>query len=167
MPMIKLGQSTYNNVTHQVVALWGFATRDAEDKPINGTEHAVASIAIGEDKEGVLTYVSLNGWRENAALVRKIAKGDSIHAVGKLKPREYNGKQYFDLDADFVVKSGAGFAETVDYFPDLPDDFPPETKATAADGAQTLDTLGKRVKENTERPKEEDFAIVDGDDLPF
>ena len=120
MPMVKVGTSTYNGTSTPVYLMQGNAVRDAEDKPVNGKDHAVVGIAALEDKDGKTVFVTLNGWRQNYAAVRNIRKGDSILAVGRFKKREYNGKDYFDLDADFVCKSGAGLIGG-DGVGDLPD----------------------------------------------
>lgn len=108
MAMTKLGQQTYSGNPAPVYLLTGNATRDAESRPVNGKDHTVVGIKATEDKDGNAVYVNLNGWRSTANAVGTILKGDSILAVGTLKTREYNGKTYYDLDADFVAKSGAG-----------------------------------------------------------
>ena len=127
MPMLKIGVSTYNDTPSPVYLMQGNATRDAEDKPVNGKDHAVVGIAAAEDKNGNTVYVNLNGWRQLCHAVRGIRKGDSILAVGKLKKREYNGRDYYALDADFVCKSGAGLgASEIGGMGELPD-FTPAT----------------------------------------
>lgn len=111
MPLFKIGASLYNGKTTPIYLMQGNTTRDAEDKPVNGKDHAVVGVAASEDSAGHAIYVNLNGWRQQYETVLSIRKGDSILAVGRLKKREYNGKDYYDLDADFVCKSGAGFGE--------------------------------------------------------
>ena len=114
MPFIKIGQSTFNNETSAVMLLQGKATRDAENRPVNGKEHTQVSIAAGEDKSGNELYITLNGWRQNAELVGAIKKNDSILAIGRLKTREYNGNIYdhtrmkWSCVADDVRKGKAG-----------------------------------------------------------
>lgn len=110
MALIKIGKTSYNGTEQPVYLMTGGATRDAEDKPVNGKDHCVVGIAAAEDAQGKTIYVNLNGWRGAAAFVRAIQKGDSILAVGALKSRDYNGNTYWDLDADFVAKSGAGLS---------------------------------------------------------
>lgn len=129
MPMIKIGQQTVNDTVYPLYLLQGNATRDAESKPVNGKEHTVVGIAASENKEGKTVFVNLNGWRKTAAAVGTVRKGDSVLAVGALKSRDYNGQTYYDLDADFVVKSGAGCSSAGgDYYGaglpgDMPDNF--------------------------------------------
>lgn len=110
MALIKIGKTSYNGAEQPIYLMTGGATRDAEDKPINGKDHCVVGIAASEDAQGKTVYVNLNGWRSAAPFVRAIQKGDSILAVGALKSREHNGNTYWDLDADFVAKSGAGLS---------------------------------------------------------
>jgi|GEM_PF-1237514 len=126
MPMIKVGASTYNDAATPIYLMQGNATRDAEDKPVKNMAHAVVGIAAAEDKNGDTVYVNLNGWRQNYAAVRNIRKGDSILAVGRFKKREYNGKDYYDLDADFVCKCGAGLTggDGMGELPDFGDSAP-------------------------------------------
>lgn len=109
MPLLKIGSSTYNDKTTPVYLMQGNATRDAENKPVNGKDHAVVGVAAAEDKQGNTVFVSLNGWGKLARYVRSIERGDNILAVGRLKTREYQGRAYYDLDADFLCKNGAGF----------------------------------------------------------
>lgn len=127
MPMIKVGTSSYGDTVSPVYMMQGNATRDAEYKPVNGKDHAVVGIAASEDSNGKTVFVSLNGWRGHCRDVMAIQKGDSILAFGRLKVREWNNQKYYDLDADFVVKSGV---MNLDAPPvDLPDDLPAFTPA--------------------------------------
>ena len=127
MPMIKVGTSSYGDTVSPVYMMQGNATRDAEYKPVNGKDHAVVGIAASEDSNGKTVFVSLNGWRGHYRDVMAIQKGDSILAFGRLKVREWEGRKYYDLDADFVVKSGV---MSLDAPPvDLPDDLPEFTPA--------------------------------------
>lgn len=108
MSLTKLGTKYYQGQERPVYLLCGNATRSAEDRPVNGNNHAQVGIAAVERKDGTTTFINLNGWRGNYRDVLSIRKGDCILAVGELKEREYNGKKYYDLDADFVARSGAG-----------------------------------------------------------
>lgn len=110
MSLTKLGTRCYKGQEHPYYLLCGNATRSAEDKPVNGNNHSVVGIVAVERKDGTTTFVNLNGWREHYYEVISIRKGDVILAAGELKSREYNGKTYYDLDADFVARSGAGLS---------------------------------------------------------
>lgn len=107
MPILKIGKDYFNGTEQPIYLLQGNATRDAEDKPAGGHAHTVVSIAAQKKEDGSTTYVTLNGWRNLAPVVRDVRKGDSVLAIGKLKSREYNEKTYWDMDADFVCVSGA------------------------------------------------------------
>lgn len=107
MPILKIGKEYYNGNEQQIYLMQGSATRDAEDKHAGGHALAVVSIAAQSAQDGSTTYVTLNGWRSLAAVVRDIRKGDSVLAVGRLKQREYNEKTYWDMDADFISVSGS------------------------------------------------------------
>lgn len=111
MPLTKLGKTYYNDEERTVYLLQGTATKDAEWAPVNDKPHAKVSIAAQTGPDGETIYVNLNGWRDRAEQVAEIAKRDSVLAVGVLKRREYNGKLYYDLDADFVALSGAGLID--------------------------------------------------------
>lgn len=112
MSLTKLGTKYYQGQERPVYLLCGNATRSAEDRPVNGNNHAQVGIAAVERKDGTTTFINLNGWRGNYRDVLSIRKGDCILAVGELKEREYNGKKYYDLDADFVARSGAGLSSS-------------------------------------------------------
>ena len=148
MPLLKIGTSTYDDKTTPVYLMQGNTTRDAEDKPVNGKDHAVVGVAASEDAAGNTIYVNLNGWRKEYDAVRAIRKGDSILAVGRLKKREYNGKSYYDLDADFVCKSGTGLCDDgVTYSAPLPEvgDLPgfDDAPAVGADGFAEVEEDGE------------------------
>ena len=120
MPLIKIGTSYYNGADRPVYLLQGNATRDGEQAPINGKDHGKVSVAALQTADGSTVFVTVNGWREKAADVAAVEKMDSVLAVGALKTREYNGKKYYDLDADFICISGvssAGAARERSYQP--------------------------------------------------
>lgn len=106
MPMIKIGTSHYNGKESPIYLLQGNATRDGEWAPVNGKDHGKVSVAAAQDGTGDTVFVTVNGWREKAADVADVRKMDSVLAIGTLKVRDYNGKKYYDLDADFICLSG-------------------------------------------------------------
>ncbi len=110
MPMIKVGTNHYNGKESPVYLLQGNATRDGEWAPVNGKDHGKVSVAAAQDATGDTIFVTVNGWREKAVDVADVRKMDSVLAVGTLKVREYNGKKYYDLDADFICLSGVSAA---------------------------------------------------------
>ena len=70
------------------------------------TPKAKVSVAVGkrEDANGEKTTVWANvvAWRGLADVLAGARKGDAILAIGRVSTREYNGKTYSDLNADFV-----------------------------------------------------------------
>ena len=113
MAMVKVGTDSYNGKETPVYLVCGNATRDAESKMAGDKKLSTVGIAAAKKKNGETVYININGWRGLYREVLCVKKGDSILAVGRLKDREYNGKTYYDLDADFVCKSGAGLVGAV------------------------------------------------------
>ncbi len=106
MPLIKIGKNYYNGGERPVYLLQGNATRDGEWAPVNDKDHGKVSVAAAQTEDGNTIFVTVNGWREKAADVADVRKMDSVLAIGTLKVRDYNGKKYYDLDADFICLSG-------------------------------------------------------------
>lgn len=128
MPLIKIGKTYYNETERAVYLLQGQAVRDAEWAPVNDKPHAKVSVLAQNNAAGDALFVNVNGWRDRADEVAEIAKRDSVLAVGVLKKREYNGKNYYDLDADFVAISGAGLLDREGASPRPSDQPAPEAK---------------------------------------
>lgn len=106
MALHKLGESCYNGTVLPTYLLSGNATRDAEAPPVGTKRPAKVSVAALNHENGDTTYVTVNGWRDRAADVMAVRKGDSLLVIGAFKSREYNGKTYYDMDADFICRSG-------------------------------------------------------------
>lgn len=126
MPMLKLCQVPTETGKQIWYLMQGTCCRDAEDKPVKGKPHAKVSVAAAVDESGNPIYVNLNGWRDRAADVLALRKRDSVLAIGPLKVGTYNDKLYYDLDAEFIVRSGvAGCAdETTEPMPDASEELP-------------------------------------------
>ena len=132
MPILKIGKTYYEGQERPIYLLQGNATRDGEDAPVKGKDHAKVSVAVSQDADGDTLFVTVNGWRGRAGDVAAVRKMDSVLAIGPLKKREYNGNFYYDLDADFVCVAGvggrggpsrgAGTKLPDDDFAELPDD---------------------------------------------
>lgn len=108
MPMIKIGKTYYNDEERPIYLIQGNAVRDGEDAPVKGKDHGKVSLAASQTPNNDTIFVTVNGWRSRAGEVAAIRKMDSVLAIGVLKKREYEGRYYYDLDADFVSVSGAG-----------------------------------------------------------
>ena len=110
MPLTKIGTKTVDGTEYGVFLMQGNAIRDAELKEVGGKPMGKVSIAAMEKKDGGTMFVTLTGWRYKARDVAAIRKMDSVLAVGVLKSRIHNDREYWDLDADFVAVSGVSGA---------------------------------------------------------
>lgn len=108
MPLIKIGTKTVDGVERSVFLMQGNAVRDAEFKEVGGTKMGKVTVAAMERADGDTMFVTLTGWRYKAKDVSAIRKMDSVLAVGVLKNRIHNEREYWDMDADFVIVSGVG-----------------------------------------------------------
>ena len=108
MPMLKIGKTYYNDEERPLYLVQGNAIRDGEDAPVKGRDHAKVSVAAAQGPDGSSIFVTVNGWRGRAGDVAAVRKQDSVLAIGVLKKREYDGRYYYDLDADFITVSGVG-----------------------------------------------------------
>lgn len=103
----KIGKEFINGEEQAIYDVVGNATRDAEMKTTgSGKTFATVGVAAQKNQDGTTTYIDVNGWRDSAGPVSRIVKGQSVRAVGVLRQREYNGRTYFNLDADWVCVSG-------------------------------------------------------------
>lgn len=103
----KIGKDYLNGEEQPVYDICGRATRDAEMKTTqSGKTFATVGIAAQKNQDGTTTYIDINGWRDSVGPVSRIVKGQSVRAVGVLRQREYNGRAYFNLDAEWVCVSG-------------------------------------------------------------
>ena len=109
MPMFKIGVSYYKGQSRPVCLLQGVAIRDGEHAPIQGKPHAKVAVAADQTREGETIFVTLNGWRDKANVVARVRKMDSLLAIGVLKQKLCGGVTYYDLDVDFLCRSGSGF----------------------------------------------------------
>lgn len=106
MAIIKIGKSIVNNNEVNIYLMHGNAVRDGEFKEVNGKELGKVTIAAKQLEDGSTMFVTVNGWRFKARDVAAIRKMDSCLVIGSLTSRTHNDKQYWDMDADFVVVSG-------------------------------------------------------------
>ncbi len=106
MAMVKLGKTYINGEEKQIYLVQGIAGKDAELKQAGRAMLGKVSVAAVQNADESTMWVTINGWRDRANDVGAISKGDSVMAIGTLNTREYNGKSYIDVDADFVCISG-------------------------------------------------------------
>ena len=95
----------------------GRATRDAEFKVVGEKQSRLCKVglAVGKRKDTTTIYVEIAAWHALASVLAAARKGDAVLVVGRLtEPREYNGKSYQDLEAEFLsVASVSAAAEAM------------------------------------------------------
>lgn len=100
----KLGSDHYKGQEFPVYLLCGRAARDGELR-YTGTGKAVGAVSIKarESKDGQAMWVSVEAWEGQGRALAAARKGDTLLAVGQLQERDYNGKTYYTLRADFAA----------------------------------------------------------------
>lgn len=107
MAVVKLCKTYQNGNEVPIYLVTGTAGKDG--RPKSGEKGpAKCDVAASELQNGDTTWITLNGWRAQEDFVANIRKGDSVMAIGPLKSRIYKGKEYWELDANFISVSGAG-----------------------------------------------------------
>lgn len=95
-------------LTDGSVIVCGTCGKDAEFKTVGekNSRKCTASLAVGKRQDGggnpSTVWCNVIAWRDLASLLAPARKGDAVFVVGRLKSREYNGKTYTDLEAEFV-----------------------------------------------------------------
>lgn len=86
------------------VMVCGGISRDAELEHVGQDNKRVCKVgvAVGKDEDGKTKWCNVVAWHDLASILCVARKGDPVLVIGKLKSREYNGKTYTDLVADFV-----------------------------------------------------------------
>lgn len=82
----------------------GKAIKDSEFKYVgtNGTPVTSFSLNVGKRKDTTTIFVNCKAWYALAEYSAKIKKGDSVIVIGHTEEREYNGKTYVDLIAEWL-----------------------------------------------------------------
>ena len=68
----------------------------------SGKEVGSISVRAYGRKDGTAAFLTVKGWGHLARQLSVMVKGDRVIAAGRLESREYNGKTYTDLIADYV-----------------------------------------------------------------
>ena len=91
----KLGES---------VIVAGKAIKDAEFKIVGEKQSPVCSFSlnVGKRKDTTTIFVNCKAWYGLANYSKYIQKGDSVIVIGHTEEREYNGKTYTDLIAEWL-----------------------------------------------------------------
>lgn len=94
----------------------GTVSRDPEYKEVgaNGTPLTRFGVRVGSATDPVSgerkgMFVNVVAWRDRAKFAKNIRKDDSVCVIGVQDVREYDGKEYKDLVADYigVMQTGA------------------------------------------------------------
>ena len=93
-----------------IVIATGYAFKDAELKHIGdkGTSLCEFTVVVGKEADGKGKFANCKAWRELGEYAANIKKGDAVCVMGTLESREYNGKTYTNLVADWLNIVGAG-----------------------------------------------------------
>lgn len=94
-----------------VYMICAHAAKDGEFHRFDsGKTKGSVAVKAKEAADGTPMWVDISAWGESASIPANAKKRDGILAVGQLREREYNGKKYYDLDADYisVAESAAG-----------------------------------------------------------
>ena len=103
-----MAQGKIGNLT--IVA--GRAVKDAELKHVGdkGTALCEFGLAVDKKSDNQTVFANCKAWRELGEYASLISKGDSVAVIGTIEEREYNGKTYKNIVADWlnVVKLSKG-----------------------------------------------------------
>lgn len=77
-----------------------FATR-------SGKSVGSVSVPAYDRPDGTTAWITVKGFGHWAHLVASARKGDSLWAIGRIESRDYEGKTYTDLVADYVCVAAA------------------------------------------------------------
>ena len=82
----------------------GKAIKDAEYKRVGSKDSPVVSLSlnVGKRKDTTTIFVNVKAWYGLAEYAKNIHKGDYVRVVGHTEEREYNGKTYTDLIAEWI-----------------------------------------------------------------
>jgi hypothetical protein len=108
MALYQIGNNYVNGEAKPVYLVCGNAVRNAEITDVNGKTLGKVSVAAQSNPDGSTVFVTVNAWRGRSKALAAVNKMDTLLAIGVLKQREYNGKSYYDLDADFISVNATG-----------------------------------------------------------
>lgn len=86
------------------VLVVGKCTGDAEYKRVGQKDSPIASFSliVGKRQDTTPIFANCKAWYRLAEYAKHIRKGDHVIAIGHLESREYNGKTYTDLVAEWI-----------------------------------------------------------------
>ena len=80
--------------------LTGYVVRDMKEKEFDGRKFFEVGVSMGKDVE----IVNVSVWGRKP---EEIKKGDRILAGGEFKVTKKDGKTYYSLTADFIIKENS------------------------------------------------------------
>lgn len=97
------------------VLVVGKAIKDAEFKIVGAKDSPICSLSlnVGKRQDTTTIFANVKAWYSLAEYSRHICKGDAVIAIGHTESREYNGKTYTDLVAEWINFVGDGEASAV------------------------------------------------------
>lgn len=84
----------------------GVTSQDGELRTTkqNGKRYGAVSVRAFSRKDGTPVWMTIKSYSESmAAMIADLRKGDRILAAGVVETREYEGKTYTDMLADFLI----------------------------------------------------------------
>lgn len=112
-----LTEYTRDGAEVETALVAGKATQDGERRTTSsGKAFAAVSVKAFGRRDGTAAFLTVRAWdSEGIARLSALRKGDPFLAVGRIDHRDYNGKTYTDLTADFVLvqKPGAAPADAL------------------------------------------------------
>lgn len=97
------------------VLVSGKAIKDAEYKIVGAKESPICSFGlnVGKRQDTTTIFVNCKAWYGLAEYAKNICKGDTVIVIGHTESREYNGKTYTDLTADWLNILSADFVQSI------------------------------------------------------
>ena len=93
------------------VMVCGGCSKDAELQVVGEKQSRKCSVGVAVGKSSTelddqgrpkTIWCNVVAWHGLASILSLARKGDPVMVIGKLKTREYNGKEYTDLEAEYV-----------------------------------------------------------------
>lgn len=94
----------------------GRLIKNAEHKNVGAKNCDLTKFAIAYGN-GQNEIINVTAWFELAVHTAHLKKGDRIIATGELKSSEYNGKLYWELEADCITVTPSGAVAMQDEIP--------------------------------------------------
>ena len=91
-------------LTDGSVMVCGNCGQDPELKTVGEKNHrkCTVGLAVGRRQDDSTIWCNVVAWHDLASVLAEAHKGAAVLVVGRIKSREYKGKTYADLEAEFV-----------------------------------------------------------------